>query len=150
VTAPKSKPEVAEGSEIASLPDDAAVTERVIGAAIEVHRRLGPGLMESASEECLCYELNQRGLKFQRQVHLPVAYKSLKLSCGYKMDLVVEDSVIVEIKSIEELLPIHVAQLLTYLRASGKSVGLLINFNVAVLKRGLKRVVNQRAKGVTL
>ena len=123
--------------------EENAVTEKIIGAAIEVHRGLGPGLLESAYEECLCYELSQLGLRFERQVHLPVKYKDLKLDCAYRMDLVVEDAVVVEIKSIEELLPIHDAQLLTYLRASGKRVGLLFNFNVRNLSReGIVRKVN--------
>ena len=139
----KSTPEIAEGAEN-------RLTERIIGAAIEVHRHLGPGLLESAYEICLCHELSQMGLHFQRQVHLPVTYKGLKLDCGYKMDLVVEDLVVLEIKAIDDLLPIHAAQLLTYLKASGKPIGLLINFNVLVLKRGLRRIVNQYSgPGVT-
>jgi GxxExxY protein len=114
-------------------------TEQIIGSAIQVRRELGAGLWESAYEECLCYELHLRNLEFQRQVNLPVAYKVRKLDCGYRLDVVVEDSVIVELKSIEQVLPIHHAQLLTYLRLSGKKVGLLINFNVAVLKNGIAR-----------
>jgi len=96
------------------------LTEQVIGAAIEVHRELGPGLMESAYEECLCHELHLRGLKFQRQVPLPVRYKGVGLDCGYRIDLVVEDSLILELKCIEHLLPVHEAQLLTYLKLTGK------------------------------
>jgi len=118
------------------------MTQRIIAAAIEVHRHLGPGLLESAYEECLCYELARAGLRFERQVPLPVSYKGLHLDCAYRMDLVVEGSVIVELKAIDELLPIHKAQLLTYLKASGKEVGLLINFNVPVLRNGIKRMVN--------
>lgn len=121
------------------------ITERVIGAAIEVHKHLGPSLSESAYEECLCYELSQLGLTFQRQVPLPVAYKGLKLDCGYRMDIVVENAVILELKSIDEFAPIHSAQLLTYLRLTGMKVGLLMNFNVPVLKNGLKRLVNEYA-----
>jgi GxxExxY protein len=117
------------------------ITEAIIGAAIDVHRELGPGLLESAYEECFCHELHLRGLNFQRQVELPVAYKGLKLDCGYRLDVVVENSVVVELKSIEQISPIHQAQLLTYLRLSGKKVGLLINFNVAVLKNGIVRRV---------
>ena len=117
------------------------ITEAKIGAAIEVHRELGPGLLESAYEECFCHELNPRGLNFQRQVELPVAYKGLKLDCGYRLDVVVENAVIVELKSIEQISPIREAQLLTYLRLSGKKVGLLINLNVAVLKNGIVRRV---------
>jgi len=118
------------------------ITKRVIGYAIDVHRALGPGLLESAYEECLCYELSEGQMPFRRQVALPVLYKSVKLDCGYRMDLIVDDLVVVEIKAIECLSPIHDAQLLTYLKPSGKSVGLLINFNVSVLKEGLKRIVN--------
>jgi GxxExxY protein len=135
-----SKPEGAEGAELRGLNQ---VTERIIGAAIEVHRHLGPGLLESAYEECLCYELSQMGLQFRRQVHLPINYKGLKLDCAYKMDLVIEDQVVVELKAIDDLLPIRGCQLLTYLKASGKPVGLLINFSEPVLKNGLKRIVNR-------
>ena len=117
------------------------LTEQIIGAAIEVHRELGPGLLESAYEQCFCHELHLRGLLFQCQINLPVAYKGLKLDCGYRVDVVVEDSVVVELKSVEQVLPIHQAQLLTYLRLSGKRVGLLINFNVALLKNGIIRRV---------
>src|ERR1017187_7024905 len=102
-------------------------TSAIIGAAIEVHRYLGPGLLESAYEECLCYELSQIGLRFERQVHLLLSYKGIKLECGHKLDLVVEDSIVVELKSIEDLTPLHHAQLLTYLKSSNKRVGLLIN-----------------------
>jgi GxxExxY protein len=122
--------------------EENSLTEKILGAAIEVHKHLGPGLLESAYEECLCLELSRSGLRFQRQVHLPVQYKGLKLDCAYKMDVVVEESVIVEIKAVEELLPIHKAQILTYLRASGKRIGLLINFNVTKLKDGVRRVLN--------
>jgi len=124
------------------VSDENELTEKIIGAAIEVHKHVGPGLLESAYEECLCFELSCRGVRFQRQVHLPVEYKGIRLECAYKMDLLVEDLVVVEIKAIDGLLPIHRAQLLTYLRASGKQVGLLINFNVAVLKDVIKRLVN--------
>ena len=117
------------------------LTEAIIGAAIDVHRELGPGLLESAYEECLCHELHLRGLRFQRQVELPVRYKGLNLDCGYKLDVVVDEQVILELKSIEQILPIHHAQLLTYLRLSGKRIGLLMNFNVAVLKNGIVRRV---------
>src|SRR5438874_1944038 len=117
------------------------LTEQIIGAAIEVHRELGPGLLESAYEQCFCHELHLRGLSFQCQLDLPVMYKGLKLDCGYRLDVVVNDSVVIELKSVEQILPIHQAQLLTYLRLSGKKVGLLINFNVAVLKNGIIRRV---------
>jgi GxxExxY protein len=119
------------------------VTREIIAAAIDVHRHLGPGSLESAYEECLCFELSRVGLRFQRQVTTPVDYKGLKLDCSYRMDLLVEETVIVEIKAIEQVLPVHPAQLLTYLKAAKKPVGLLINFNVAVLKNGIKRVVNK-------
>ena len=112
-------------------------TSPIIGAAIEVHRQLGPGLLESAYEQCLCHELHLVGLPFKCQVDLPVSYKGLKLDCGYKIDLVVNDEVIVELKSVERILPVHEAQLLTYLKLSGKTVGLLINFNVPLLTRGI-------------
>jgi len=117
------------------------LTESIIGADIDVHRELGPGLLETAYEECLCHELHLRGMHFLRQVELPVGYKGLKLDCGYRLDVVVEEQVILELKSIEQLLPIHQAQLLTYLRPSGMKIGLLINFNVAVLKNGIVRRV---------
>ncbi len=117
-------------------------TRRIIGAAIEVHRRLGPGLLESAYETCLAYELRQNGFKVEMQKPLPLVYRDVKLDCGYRLDLVVEDSIVVEIKAIDQLAPIHDAQLLSYLRLSGKRVGLLINFHVRVLKSGLKRIVN--------
>jgi GxxExxY protein len=116
-------------------------TSSIIGAAIEVHRHLGPGLLESAYEECLCHELHLRGLSFERQVDLPVSYKGLLLGCGYKIDLIVQREVVVELKAVETLLPVHEAQLLTYLKLSGKSVGLLINFNTPLLTRGIKRLV---------
>jgi GxxExxY protein len=114
----------------------------IIGAAIEVHRVLGPGLLESAYEECLSHELNLRGISFRRQVPLPMEYKGLKLECGYRLDLVVEDLVIVELKAIGKIEPIHEAQILTYLRLRDTWLGLIINFNVAVLKNGIKRIVN--------
>jgi GxxExxY protein len=117
-------------------------SEKVIGACIEIHRHLGPGLLESAYEECLCHELSLAGVKFERQKTLPVSYKSVKLDCGYRLDVVLEGSLIVELKTVDQLLPIHEAQLLTYLKLSGISLGLLINFNVPTLKQGLKRIVN--------
>jgi GxxExxY protein len=117
------------------------LTEAIIGAAIEVHRALGPGLLESAYEECLKHELRGRGISFLSQVEVPVVYKGLALECGYKIDLLVEDTVVVELKSVEQSHPVHEAQLMTYLRLSGKRVGLLINFNVEVLKHGIVRRV---------
>jgi len=117
------------------------VTEQVIGAAIDVHRALGPGLLESAYEECLCHELNVRGVRFERQRPLPVAYKGVRLDCGYRLDLVVENSVVVEIKAVKSIEPIHEAQLLTYLKLGGWRLGLLINFNLPVLKDGIRRKI---------
>ena len=118
-----------------------ALSREVIGAAIEVHKALGAGLLESAYEECLCQELKLRNIPFERQVDLPIEYKGMKLSAGYRMDIVVDGLVILELKSIEKVLPIHEAQLLTYLRLSKIWLGLLINFNVPVLKEGLHRRV---------
>jgi GxxExxY protein len=109
------------------------LTDLVIGFAIEVHRHLGPGLLESAYEECLCYELGHKGVAFRRQVPLPVVYKSVRLDCGYRMDVVVDSRLILEIKSAERLMPIHEAQVLTYMRLSGIGTGLLLNFNTPVL-----------------
>jgi len=114
-------------------------TSPIIGAALDVHRHLGPGLLESAYEECLCHELCLRKLEFRRQVDLPVEYKGLKLNCGYKIDLIVQDEVVLELKAVEKLLPIHHAQLLTYLKLAQKRVGLLINFNVPLLTQGIIR-----------
>lgn len=117
------------------------ITEQIIGAAIEVHRALGPGLLESAYEECLGRELVLRGLTFERQRPLPVEYKGVTLDCGYRLDLLVESEVVVEIKAISEIEPVHEAQLLTYLRLGGWKTGLLINCNVPVLKNGIRRRV---------
>ena len=121
--------------------DNDRLTERVIGLAIEVHRQLGPGLLESAYEECLCFELRRAELAFRRQVALPVVYKSVRLDCGYRLDVVVEERLILELKTVERLLPIHEAQVITYLRLSGIPAGLLLNFNTAVLKQGLRRLM---------
>ena len=117
------------------------LTEAIIGAAIEVHRALGPGLLESAYEECLCHELMLRGIPFERQRQLPVQYKGVALDCGYRVDLLVADLVVVEIKAVDGLLPIHDAQLLTYLKLGGWHVGLLVNFNVDKLRHGVRRRV---------
>ena len=119
------------------------LTEQIIGAAIEVHRHLGPGLLESAYETCLCRELTLRGIPFRRQVPLPVAYKGEELDCGYRIDILVDERVVVEVKSVKALDAIHEAQCLTYLKLGGWAVGLLINFNVDVLRLGLKRLVNR-------
>jgi GxxExxY protein len=117
------------------------LTEKIIGFAIEVHRQLGPGLLESAYEECLCYELGQNGFAVRRQVPLPVVYKTIRLDCGYRIDLLVEERVILELKTVERLIPVHEAQLLTYLKLSGMRTGLLLNFNSATLKDGIRRMV---------
>ena len=117
------------------------MTSAIISGAIEVHRVLGPGLLESAYEECLCRELSLRGVPFERQRPLPVEFKGVQLDCGYRLDLLVADAVVVELKAVETLLPIHEAQLLTYLKLGGWNVGLLINFNVPLLKQGIKRRV---------
>ena len=117
------------------------ITGRIIKAAIEVHRSLGPGLIESVYEACLCYELSQCGLRFRRQVQIPVSYKSIQLDAELRLDALVEDTVFVELKAVEALHPVHEAQLLTYLKLTGKRVGLLINFNVPVLKDGIVRRV---------
>ena len=119
------------------------ISNEVIGAAIEVHRNLGPGLLESAYEECLCYEFDRRGIKYERQKPLPIAYKGTKLDCGYRLDLVVNDLVILELKAVDQIQPIHSAQVLTYLKLSKMKLGILINFNVTVLKNGIKRIVNE-------
>jgi GxxExxY protein len=118
------------------------ISDVVIGACIDIHKNLGPGLLESAYEECLCYELSVRGLSFERQKALPVTYKAVKLDCGYRLDLVVAGQVLVELKAVETVLPIHEAQVLTYLKLSNLPMGLLINFHVPILKQGLKRIVN--------
>jgi GxxExxY protein len=119
------------------------ITEAIIGAAIEVHKHLGPGLLESAYRECLRYELLQRGYAALQEVPLPLIYKGLKLNCGYRPDLLVNDAVIVEVKSVSDLAPIHDAQLLSYLKISGGKIGLLFNFNVRILTRGgIKRLAN--------
>lgn len=117
------------------------ITEIIIGCAIEVHRQLGPGLLESAYEECLCFELQKAGLMFERQKPVPILYKEIKLDCGYRMDILVENRVVVELKTVEALNPVHEAQILTYMKFANKNTGLLINFYVTVLKNGLKRYV---------
>jgi GxxExxY protein len=119
----------------------AETTEQIVDAAMAVHRELGPGLLESTYEICLLHELAERGIGAERQVELPVVYRGVKLECGYKIDLMVSDSVVVEIKSVERLEPVHEAQLMSYLKLSGRRVGLLINFNVALLKHGIRRRV---------
>jgi GxxExxY protein len=117
------------------------LTGEIIGAAIEVHKALGPGLLESAYEECLSREFGLRQLHFKRQQAIPVEYKGVKLDCGYRIDFLIEDLIILELKSVDSLQPIHEAQLLTYLKLTGFKVGLLINFNVPVLKQGIRRLI---------
>lgn len=118
------------------------ITETIIGAAIQVHRTLGPGLLESAYAACLAYELNKRGLEVEEQKAVPLVYEQVKLECGYRMDLLVERSVVVEVKSVEALAPIHEAQVMSYLKLSGCKLALLINFNLVVLKDGIRRFIN--------
>jgi GxxExxY protein len=117
------------------------ITQKVIGCAIEVHRYLGPGLLESAYEECLAYELEKTGLNIKRQQPTPVVYKEIKLEYGYRIDILVENLVVVELKVVDEINPVHEAQVLTYMKFSNKSIGLLINFNVTLLKNGIKRFI---------
>jgi GxxExxY protein len=118
------------------------ITGEIIGCCIEIHRELGPGLLESAYEECLAYELTKAGLIFERQKALPLHYKEIQIEYGYRMDFVVEDQVVVELKSVESISPVHTAQILTYMKFSEKNAGLLINFNVSMLKNGIKRFLN--------
>ncbi len=117
------------------------ITQQVIGCAIEVHRQLGPGLLESVYEKCLAYELKQARLEFEAQIELPVQYKEVQIDCGFRMDLLIEKVLIVEIKAVEALIPIHEAQILTYMRLMGVKTGLLINFHVPLLKDGIRRFV---------
>ncbi len=119
------------------------LSSRIIGAAIEVHKALGPGLLESAYEECICHELSIGGLSLERQKPLAVRYKGINLDCGYRLDVVVEDAIILELKSCEKIEPIHKAQLLTYLKLSGFKLGLLLNFNVTLMREGIVRIVNE-------
>ncbi len=117
------------------------MTEKIIGAAIEVHRNLGPGLLESAYEACLAYELEAAGLKVERQKPVPLAYKDIRLDLGYRLDMVIEDQVVLELKAVDEFTDIHEAQILSYLKFSDYEVGLLINFNVRLLKDGIRRFI---------
>ncbi|MFQ5931829.1 MAG: GxxExxY protein [Nitrospiraceae bacterium] len=117
------------------------LSNQVLGCAIEVHRELGPGLLESTYEQCLAYELNRAEIPFRLQVELPVEYKQIRLDCGYRIDVFVDDRLIVELKSVDQLLKIHEAQILTYMKLANVKVGLLINFNVEVLRKGVRRFV---------
>jgi len=130
-----------QNSKLSQAPELNDLTDKIIGAAIEVHRQLGPGLLESAYEICLAFELEQRGLRVERQLALPLVYKDIHLDQGYRLDLLVEQAVVVELKAVEQLTPVHEAQVLSYLKFSGCKVGLLINFNVILLKKGLRRFV---------
>jgi len=127
-------------SETKSFDDGSS---EIIGACIEIHRHLGPGLLESAYEQCLAHELTLRRIPFARQVHLPLRYKGMLLDCGYRLDFVVADEIVVELKTVETLLPIHTAQVLTYLKLTGMRTGLLVNFNVSILKNGLRRLTRK-------
>ena len=127
---------------LAALPQINVITSRIIGAAIEVHRTLGPGLLESVYLVCLVYELRKVGLTVETQKALPVVYKDIKLDAGFRVDLIIAGAVVVEVKSVAEVAPIHRAQMLTYLKLTGCQAGLLINFNVPVLKQGLTRVLS--------
>jgi GxxExxY protein len=129
-----------EGGKAGSFED---CSEQVIGACIEVHRHLGPGLLESAYEQCLAYEFPRLGLKFQRQRPVTITYKELRLPHAYRLDFVIEDEVILELKAIEQLSPVHEAQLLTYLKATGLRTGLLVNFGAVTIRHGLRRLTNQ-------
>ena len=113
----------------------------ICGAAVDVHQQLGPGLLESAYQQCLCHELNLRGISFRREVELPVQYKGIRLDCGYRIDILVEEQIILELKVVDGIKKVHEAQLLTYLKLSDKKVGMLLNFNVALMKDGIKRFV---------
>ena len=121
--------------------ESAILTKEVINCAIKVHKALGPGLLESAYEECLSYELNKSGLMIRKQVPVPIVYEEVKLECGYRIDILVEETLILELKSVEALAPIHEAQILTYMKFANKKIGLLMNFNCTLLKNGLKRYV---------
>ena len=122
------------------------LSERVLGACIEVHRHLGPGLLESAYERCLCHELSLTGLSFTRQVTLPVTYKGVAIDCGYRLDVVVEAELVLELKAVDRLLPVHAAQVLTYLKLTGLDVGLPVNFNTPVLREGIRRLTRRCAR----
>ncbi len=124
------------------MEDRDELTREIIGAAIDVHRLLGPGLLESTYEECLAFELQDRGMKFQRQLEIPIRYKGRQLKIGYRIDLLIDRQIIVELKSVQSIEPIHEAQLLTYLKLSNKRCGLLLNFNVPMMKQGVRRLLN--------
>ena len=118
------------------------ISKKIIGAAIEVHKRLGPGLLESAYKECLFYEFQQAGLKVRKEKPMPIIYKEIKLDHGYRIDLLVEEKVVIEIKTVEAFTDVHLAQILTYLRLGNYKLGLLLNFHTAIMKNGIKRIIN--------
>ena len=120
------------------------LTERIIGCAIEVHRNLGPGLLESAYQQCLIYELKINDLSFQSEVNIPINYKGMELDCGFRADLIIEEEIIVELKAVESILSIHEAQVLTYLKLTGKKLGLILNFNTNLLINGIKRLILEK------
>jgi GxxExxY protein len=128
---------------MAAIMDMNQLSSKIIGAAIEVHKSLGPGLLESTYEECLCHELSIQGLSFEKQKPLPIDYKGKRLDCGYRLDIVVENEIILELKSCEKIESIHKAQLLTYLKLSGLNLGLILNFNVPFMREGIVRIVNE-------
>jgi GxxExxY protein len=132
----------AEFSKLTNIMHENDISQMIVNAGIKVHKGLGPGLLESAYEECLAYELNKNGLYLEKQKPLPLVYEDVKLEIGYRVDILVEKKVVVEMKSVEALTDVHLAQLLTYLKLSGCKLGLLMNFNVALLKNGIRRVVN--------
>jgi GxxExxY protein len=134
---------LSENSNVRIVMDINKLSSRIIGAAIELHKALGPGLLESAYEKCICHELSIGGLSLERQKPLAVRYKGINLDCGYRLDVVVEDTIILELKSCEKIEPIHKAQLLTYLKLSGFKLGLLLNFNVTLMREGIVRIVNE-------
>ncbi len=125
------------------ISDINKLSSKIIGAAIEVHKAIGPGLLESVYEECICHELSFAGFSLERQKPLAVRYKGIKLDCGYRLDVVVENRIILELKACDKIEPIHKAQLLTYLKLSGLNLGLLLNFNVTVMRDGIVRIVNE-------
>lgn len=127
-----------------NIPETDSLTHRIIALAMRVHTRLGPGLLESAYERCLCHEFDQNALAYNRQVDLPIDYDGIRLDCGYRADLIIDDDVILELKSVERILPLHEAQLLTYLRLSRCRIGLLLNFNTLSLKDGIRRRIQHR------
>ena len=124
--------------------NESEITNLIIGAAIEVHRELGPGLLEAVYHRCLAHEFNLRGIKYESELVFSASYKDISIPSAYRMDFLVQDRVVIELKVVENILPVHSAQLLSYLRLSGKTIGLLMNFNVPILKQGIKRVINNK------